>query len=189
MQVEAPVAAAGGLSLRRWLGALQVLLEPLAPERLVLLQGLMLPTRLQWVDRLPEDLSTVDPDDDERELQHRSGWLLPIEPRGPQPVLLFVVTDHTEPPSDTLMHLASTLCRCAWRIRNGDGDDEARALGEAVHGLRNGLNSVLMSAAVITTCADLLPERLQPIAREIESAAHRSVDRLHKLTALIEPGR
>ena len=185
-----PTLVADPVALRDWLPALQGLLAPLEPRRLVLLRGLVMPSRLQWIDRMPDDVvveadgGTLQADD--------SGWLFPLEKRGAQPLLLFMVTDRAEAAPDLLMNAAATLCRCAWRLRqgeHGDGDDDARALGEAIHGLRNGLNSVLMSAAVITTCADLLPERLQPIAREIEAAAHRSVDRLHKLTALIEPGR
>jgi len=182
--------AAGPVALRDWLLALQGMLAPLEPQRLVLLRGLVLPPRLQWIERMPDDV-VVEPDGG-RLQDGDSGWLFPLEKQGNQPLLLFLVTDRAEAAPDVLMNAAATLCRCAWRLRQGEhgsGDDEVRALGEAIHGLRNGLNSVLMSAAVITTCADLLPERLQPIAREIEAAAHRSVDRLHKLTALIEPGR
>ncbi len=176
--------------LQPWLAALQVLLEPLRPQRLALVHGLVLPPRLQWVDQLTDDALAIEPDDDA--LRHCSGWVFPLDPRSSEPTHLFVATDSDQSRPDPLMQAATGLCRAAWRLRQGEhalGDDDARALGESIHGLRNGLNSVLMSAAVITTCADLLPERLQPIAREIESAAQRSVERLHRLTALIEPGR
>jgi hypothetical protein len=168
----------------RWLDQLAGLLGPLQAGRLVLVGGLVLPMRMQWVDRLPADVQPVVPAD--AAIEAASGWLIQLEADESDPLLLFVAA--AEPGVDECsLRQAAALVRAAWRLQfgaaAGDGPDE---LAEAIHALRNSLNSVLMSAAVVSTCADLLPERLQPIAREIEGAAARSVQRLHRLTGLIE---
>jgi hypothetical protein len=168
-----------------WLQPLELLLAPLRPERLAVVGGGGMQLKVQWTSRLPDDAVLIEPRD--ACLIGRSGWLFQLPSEGTEPQLLFLVTDHEDAASEAMLESATGLVRCAWRLRRGAGEDsEAAELAEAIHALRNSLNSVLMSAAVITTCADLLPERLQPIAREIEAAAARSVQRLHRMTGLIE---
>lgn len=178
-----PVAA------RVWLADIGPLLAPLQPTGLALVDGFALSHKVLWVSRLPEEV--VARAADFEPVVGRSGWLFQLDPRLQDGDLLFVASDTSRASSDPVLAIAATLVRCAWRLRQVDasgGSDERGEVAEAVHALRNSLNSVLMSAAVITTCADLLPERLQPIAREIEAAAERSVQRLHRLTAVIDAG-
>jgi hypothetical protein len=185
--VLAERALADRAGLAQWLGQLGVLLAPLRPDRLVVVGGLVLPMKLQWVDRLPGDVQPLQPV--EPSPVGQSGWLIQLEADESDPLLLFVAARARVETSDTALKVVATLVRSAWRLRQGlDDEDAPDDLSEAIHALRNSLNSVLMSAAVVTTCADLLPERLQPIAREIEAAAARSVQRLHRLTGLIESG-
>jgi hypothetical protein len=172
--------------LGNWLGQLALMLAPLRPERLFVVGGLVLPLKLQWVDRLPADVQALWPV--EPSPVGQSGWLIQLESDESDPLLLFVATRARAECADSGLKVVATLVRSAWRLRQGLDDDAPDDMSEAIHALRNSLNSVLMSAAVVTTCADLLPERLQPIAREIEAAAARSVQRLHRLTGLIESG-
>jgi signal transduction histidine kinase len=177
------------LADRAWLADLGALLAPLQPAGLALVDGFALSQKFLWVSRLPAEVvprvSELDA------LGERSGWRFQLDPRQPEAALLFVASATGRGGEDPLPAAAATLVRCAWRLRQAEGGgacDDRSDLAEAIHALRNSLNSVLMSAAVITTCADLLPERLQPIAREIEAAAERSVQRLHRLTAVIDAG-
>ena len=171
--------------LALWLEQLAGLLRPLRPEGLSLVGGLVLPLKLQWVDQLPADVQLLVPADGPP--PRGSGWLVQLEADESDPLLLFIAA-RSPPESEATLRQVATLVRSAWRLQRGGGGEDGQPdeLGEAVHALRNSLNSVLMSAAVVTTCADLLPERLQPIAREIEAAAARSVQRLHRLTGLID---
>jgi hypothetical protein len=177
-----PVAA------RAWLAEIGPLLAPLQPAGFALVDGFALSHKVLWVSRLPDEV--VAHVADFEPVEGRSGWLFQLDPRAHDGEMLFIASDTGRASSDPVLALAGTLVRCAWRLRQLDPDagDDRGDLAEAIHALRNSLNSVLMSAAVITTCADLLPERLQPIAREIEAAAERSVQRLHKLTAVIDAG-
>jgi hypothetical protein len=171
-----------------WLQPLARLLKPLGADRLALVAGLVVPLRAQWVERLTGEAQLADPDD--ADLVGRSGWLFQLPGDSVEPQLLFAAARDEAAVSAALLDAAVALVRASWRLQLGAGDEEGAAeTGEAIHALRNSLNSVLMSAAVITTCADLLPERLQPIAREIEAAAERSVQRLHRLTGLVETRR
>jgi hypothetical protein len=168
-----------------WLQPLGSLLAPLRPTRLAVVGGLVMPLKVQWTDRLPSEAVLVDGGD--ASLIGSSGWLFKLPSENIEPQLLFVATEHESAGTEPLLDAATTLVRASWLLRCGvDGAGHAAEVAEAIHALRNSLNSVLMSAAVVTTCADLLPERLQPIAREIEAAAARSVQRLHRLTGLIE---
>jgi hypothetical protein len=185
--VLAERAIADRAALADWLAQLRALLAPLQPERLVVVGGLVLPLKLQWVERLPADVHPLVPG--EPSPVGQSGWLIQLEADESAPLLLFVGARERAEASETALRGVATLVRSAWRLRQGFDDESGPDdVSEAVHALRNSLNSVLMSAAVVTTCADLLPERLQPIAREIEAAAARSVQRLHRLTGLIESG-
>jgi hypothetical protein len=185
--VLADQAVADRAGLAQWLAQVGALLAPLRPDRLVVVGGLVLPLKLQWVDRLPASVQPLLPV--EPSPVGQSGWLIQLESDESDPVLLFVVSRARVEASEGSLKVVATLVRSAWRLRQGlDDEDAPDDISEAIHALRNSLNSVLMSAAVVTTCADLLPERLQPIAREIEAAAARSVQRLHRLTGLIESG-
>jgi hypothetical protein len=177
--------AAGDVS--QWLQPLAAQLAPLKPKCLAVVAGLALPLRVQWAERLPAEAELLEPAGPA--LHERSGWLFQLPGAQAEARSLFVASDNETAVGQAQLEAAVALVRAAWRLAGGGADDDAAEIGEAIHALRNSLNSVLMSAAVVTTCADMLPERLQPIAREIEAAAARSVDRLHRLTGLIESRR
>ncbi len=56
----------------------------------------------------------------------------------------------------------------------------------AIHALRNGMNSLMMNAAVLATRADDFPESLRPFVEGISQAGKTCSKELARLFALIE---
>ena len=87
---------------------------------------------------------------------------------------------------DPLLVLGFALCRLAWRLRErqplpaGPLRIEMR---EAVHALRNGLNSVVMSSAVLNS--GMLPADLRSFGDDLDAAVGRSLHSLRELSTLI----
>ena len=57
---------------------------------------------------------------------------------------------------------------------------------KAVHDLRNGMNSLVMNAAVLGAHADDVPEPLRPFIAQIALAGRRCSDDLATLFALVD---
>ncbi len=56
----------------------------------------------------------------------------------------------------------------------------------AVHALRNGMNSLLMNAAVLASRADDVPESLRPFVERIKQSGQLCSEELTRLFALID---
>ena len=170
---------------RAWLGALQMLLAPLEPRGLALLDGEFPGDDMNRVDALPPDSRVAAATEGFRP---GPGWLvrLPCNERSGQRALLLDGGDHLEA-AMPLVVMARLLCRAAWRVRYppsnamGAGDESRQAL----HDLRNGLNSVVMSSAVIGGA--VLPEHLRGFVHDLENAGRRSLRALTELSSMIVP--
>jgi signal transduction histidine kinase len=67
--------------------------------------------------------------------------------------------------------------------------DSPEQLAEAVHALRNGLNSLLMNTAVLASRSEDLPESLRPFVAAISKAGYRCSEDLTRLFALVDARR
>ncbi len=174
-------------ALAQWLGRLHGLLGALSPQGLALVDGLPLAAETEWTDRL--DAATrvlaATPDFDPI---HARGWLVRLHVREGPPIALLLALEQRIDESDPLLVIAFALCRLAWRLSErlphpaGPARAETR---EAIHALRNGLNSVVMTSAVITG-PQLSPD-LRVFANDLENAVDRSVKALKQLAALTSP--
>lgn len=173
--------------LDRWLQSLQQLLAPLAPKALVLLSSRESGVELGRVDDWPAGTEPV-AQSAEVVAAEAQGWLIRLPPGEAidHPSLL-IVSDDARSIDDPQVVLARVLCRAAWRFRCPPSSvlaagDESR---QAVHDLRNGLNSVLMSTAVIGSAK--LPEEMRGFVQDLESAGKRSLRALTELSTLMVP--
>ena len=170
---------------RPWLAALQVLLAPMEPRGLALLDGEFSGDDMSRVEAVPSRCRIA------ASTEHfRPGpaWLvrLPCNERSGQHALLLDGGDQLEA-TTPLVVMARLLCRAAWRVRFPPGNllasgDESR---QALHDLRNGLNSVVMSSAVIGGAA--LPEDLRGFVLDLENAGRRSLRALTELSSMMVP--
>ena len=168
---------------RLWLGALQLLLAPMEPRGLALLDGEFSGDDMNRVDSVPP-LSRVAAATEG--FHPGPAWLvrLPCNERSGEHALLIDGGDQLEP-TMPLVVMARLLCRAAWRVRFPPGNalasaDESR---QALHDLRNGLNSVVMSSAVIGGAA--LPEHLRGFVHDLENAGRRSLRALTELSSIV----
>jgi hypothetical protein len=166
-----------------WLSALQVLLAPMEPRGLALLDGEFPGDDMNRIDALP-GRSRIGASTEG--FRPGPAWLvrLPCNERSGQHALLIDGGDGLDPAAP-LAVMARLLCRSAWRVRFPPGNllascDESR---QALHDLRNGLNSVVMSSAVIGGAA--LPENLKGIVHDLESAGRRSLRALTELSSVV----
>lgn len=166
-----------------WLGALQLLLAPMTPRGLALLEGEFPGDDMDRVDAVPQAsrvrVATAGFDGG-------SGWLvrLPCNERSGQHALFIDGGEQLEP-SLPVVVMSRLLCRAAWRVRYPPSNvmgsaDESR---QALHDLRNGLNSVVMSSAVI--CGAALPADLRGFVSDLESAGRRSLRALSELSSIL----
>lgn len=165
---------------REWLLALQRLLAPLAPRHLTLLAGSFPGEEISWVTRHLPGARVLQATADSTP---QSGWLVPLPAESHA---LLVDGGVGLECSDPALVMARVLCRAAWRMRNPPSpllvSNESR---QALHDLRNGLNSVLMTSAVIGGAA--LPEGLGEFVSDLEQAGKRSLRALAELSAYIAP--
>jgi hypothetical protein len=165
-----------------WLDALRCLLHPLRPAGIALLEGEFEGEDMSWLEAPPARLrlraaSGAVP---------QAGWLIKLPYAGVgEHASLLVEGGRGLEGTATVLVMARLLARSAWRVRflppeQHGGSSEYR---HAVHELRNGLNSVLMSSAVIAGAR--LPEDLQPFVQDLESAGRRSLRALTELTSLL----
>jgi len=69
------------------------------------------------------------------------------------------------------------------------GPDARTQIGQAVHDLRNGMNSLVMNAAVLGARIGDVPEPLRPFVTQIAAAGKKCSEDLTKLYALIDAVR
>jgi len=174
-------------SLDAWLGQLQALLGALSPRSLAVVQGLSMDSDAARLDRLPAEARVLaaTPGFD---AGTASGWLVRLYLRDHSPPALVLDLGEAFDDGDALLVLAFALCRLAWRLRErqplpaGPVRTEMR---EAIHALRNGLNSVAMTSAVLNSA--MLPADLRSFGDDLEHAVGRSLQSLRDLSTLITP--
>lgn len=158
-----------------WLGAVLVLLGPLSPRATGLLAHSPVHDEFLWVDEVPSGarlLAHAGAGEPER------GWLLRL-PSGAPRSLLFDGAAALDPAGAPLA-LARQLVRTAWRLREPVTGGAIRdAAGQAMHDLRNGLNSVSMTTAVVAGAA--LPAELRGFVDDLQAASRRSLRALAEL--------
>lgn len=166
-----------------WLGAMQVLLAPMEPRGLALLDGEFSGDDISRVDSVPSHSRVASSTEGFRP---GPAWLvrLPCNDRSGQHALLIDGADQLEP-TTPLVVMVRLLCRAAWRVRFPPSNvmasgDESR---QALHDLRNGLNSVVMTSAVIGGAA--LPEHLRGFVHDLENAGRRSLRALTELSSVM----
>jgi hypothetical protein len=171
-------------SLGPWLGQVHGLLGALSPRGLAVIRGLPMEGDAGRIERVPGDARVLaatpgfDP--------ARGGWLVRLYVRDQAPPALMLALDREFDEGDPLLVLGFALCRLAWRLRErqplpaGPMRVEMR---EAIHALRNGLNSVVMSSAVINS--PMLPPDLRSFGDDLDHAVGRSLQSLRDLSTLI----
>ncbi|MBB5206506.1 hypothetical protein [Chiayiivirga flava] len=149
-------------------------------------------TRVEWL-RVPADTAPVSwhavhvlPDGG----AVGEGWLFMLGPLHEGAAAVFIETPRGAA-RDRGVLLASTVCRLAWQLHAPGGEMAADApldpaLTDAIHALRNGLNTTGMNAAVLAACAAQLPHDLVPVVKQVEQASGRSGVELHRLVTLLE---
>jgi hypothetical protein len=175
-------------SLGQWLGHVRGLLSALAPRGLAVVHGLSMEGDSMRIERLPEEARVQEstPGFDAR--ANTGGWLVRLYVRDQAPPALLLALDDDMEEGAPLLVLAFALCRLGWRLRErqplpaGPVRVEMR---EAIHALRNGLNSVVMSSAVINS--PMLPAELRSFGDDLENAVGRSLHSLRHLSTLISP--
>jgi hypothetical protein len=174
-------------ALGPWLELMRELLAALAPRGLAVVQGLSMDADAAHIDRLPAEARVVaatagfDP-------RSTSGWLVRLYVRDQAPPALLLALEDDLEDGAPLLVLGFALCRLAWRLRErqplpaGPLRVEMR---EAIHALRNGLNSVVMSSAVLNSA--MLPADLRSFGNDLDDAVGRSLQSLRHLSTLISP--
>lgn len=174
-------------ALDAWLGHVRGLLASISPRGLAVLRGVPMASDSARCERLPAEAVVVattpgfDP-------HAGSGWLVRLYLREQSPPALLVCFDEPLEDGAPLLVLAFALVRLAWRLRErqplpaGAPRVEMR---EAIHSLRNGLNSVVMSSAVINSA--MLPPDLRSFGSDLDDAVARSLQSLRHLSTLISP--
>jgi hypothetical protein len=69
------------------------------------------------------------------------------------------------------------------------GRASPQQIGKAVHDLRNGMNSLMMNAAVLGASIKDVPESLRPFVAQIASAGRKCSEELTTLLALVDTYR
>lgn len=178
-------AEAGTLPAREWLENLRALLQPLRVGSLALLGNTVLEREPIWTAQLPSEAIVLLASDGFDPAQ-APGWLFPLRAPDRPPQILHLGSKEQRHDAEPAMVLGIALCRLAWRLQQPSPlpqSPRTPQLRDAVHSLRNGLNSVLMNAAVLGTAT--LPAAMQPIRDELGSAAQRSLQSLHELMVLV----
>lgn len=168
---------------RDWLDALQRLLAPLAPRALALVEGDFHGEEVSWCDALPPDARCLATN---AEPPPAAGWLVPLPATAGDGLALLIEGGAGLAPTEPPLVMARVLCRAAWRMRHPPGPMPAtNELRQAVHDLRNGLNSVVMSSAVLGSAS--LPDNLRPFVLDLEQAGRRSLRALAELGTCLGP--
>ena len=171
-------------SLAQWLAQLHGLLGALSPRAIAVVQGVPMDGDAGRLQSLPGGARVVEATPGFEPV--RGGWLVRLYVRDQTPPALVLDLSQEFDASDPLLVLGFALCRLAWRLRErqplpaGPLRVEMR---EAIHALRNGLNSVVMSSAVINS--PMLPPDLRSFGDDLDHAVGRSLQSLRDLSTLI----
>lgn len=171
----------------QWLGHVHGLLSSLSPRGLAVVQGIAMESDALRIDRLPDDARLVEatPGFDPR---GAGGWLVRLYVRDQAPPALLLALDQDLDEGSPLLVLGFALCRLGWRLRERQplpAGPVRVELRETIHALRNGLNSVVMSSAVLNS--PLLSPQLRSFGADLDNAVGRSLQSLRQLSMLISP--
>jgi hypothetical protein len=161
-----------------WLESLQPLLQAIAPVHLILVRGVNPEREVQWLDALPVKAHIVATCTQAATPQH--GWLLRLAAQRHQTCALYIGVARREPSCLPQLLLAAALCRTAWKLRHWpeleppDPRDENR---DAMHALRNALNAMVMTAAVLQES----PALSMPLQQQLQLATQQSLDALDRI--------
>jgi len=171
-----------------WLEPMTELLrEPLAANSLARVAGPSLMQDFAWVSALPEDMQFVE--GDATVLQGCSGWVILLQERELQSDYLFVSSRQRTAFDDRRLLLAVALARIAWRLHSLSPQVNSAFCAEttdAIHAVRNGLNTLRMTSAVFVAHTASMPDTLKPFVTTIDAAAARTVQSFNRLCVLIE---
>lgn len=177
----------GDAALSQWLETVRALLASMSPRGLAVVQGLSMDSDAARLDRLPAE-ATVLAATEGFDPRAASGWLVRLYVRDQAPPAMVLSFDEEFEDGAPLLTLGFGLCRLAWRLRERQplpaGPVRAE-MREAIHALRNGLNSVVMSSAVLNS--SLLPPDLRSFGDDLDDAVGRSLQSLRHLSTLISP--
>lgn len=174
-------------ALQGWLEHVVGLLGAMAPRGLAVVQGLSMDTDAVRLDRLPAQAQVLAATSG-FDAHASTGWLLRLYVRDQAPPALLLDFDENLEDGAPLLTLAFGLCRLAWRLRERQplpASPVRVELREAIHALRNGLNSVVMSSAVLNSA--MLPNELRGFGNDLDAAVGRSLQSLRHLSTLISP--
>ncbi len=169
--------------LTAWLNDLHGVLGPVAPTALVIISDVLVE---HSVSRCPEGLMglpSVASSPNGADTQG-DGLLIRLQAVDERPYALFLATDRLDKITECDCRQVAMLCRLAWQLANAEGIGDVAVdeeLDHAIHALRNGLNTVAMSAAVLRSSA--MPEPLAQISGDLEAAAQRSIESLRLVAA------
>lgn len=112
------------------------------------------------------------------------GWLVPVGTRDDVAFCLLLCSDTPPMPSAAELPLLATVGRASFALLCPGRSPAARtALRDCLHELRNGLNSVLMSAAIVA--GPKLPDELRIFAADLQDGTQRSLRALTELSLLL----
>lgn len=174
-------------ALGPWLEHVAALLGPMRLRGLAVVQGVPMQADAVRLDGLPADARVIAATPG-FQASEAGGWLLRLYVRDQAPPALAMSFDEEHEDGAPLLTLAFGLCRLAWRLRERQplpASPVRVELREAIHALRNGLNSVVMSSAVLNSA--LLPDSLRSFADDLDDAVGRSLQSLRHLSTLISP--
>jgi hypothetical protein len=175
-------------SLGPWLGHVRGLLSALAPRGLAVVHGVSMDSDAMRIGRLPEEARVQESTAGFDPRANAGGWLVRLYVRDQSPPALLLAIEEDLDENSPLLVMGFALCRLGWRLRErqplpaGPVRVEMR---EAIHALRNGLNSVAMTSAVLNS--PMLPADLRSFGDDLDKAVGRSLQSLRDLSTLISP--
>ncbi len=170
-------------AVETWLQSLLGLLAPLGPTALVLRASERERTSIEWIEVLS------DPQEDVRaqvpaDFRPNDGWLIPLGSRDGVFFSLLLCTEVPLMGNAAGLVLVGAVCKSGFGLLWPRHDWLPRdGTSECLHDLRNGLNTVMMSAAILG--GPKLPAELRVFATDLENGAQRSVRALSELSVLL----
>ena len=172
-------------ALEQWLEQLRGLLASLSPLGLAVMRGVPMERDAARLEGLPPGAQVLAATPGFDATQGHA-WVLRLYVRDQSPPAMVVLLERDLDDAEPLLVLGFALCRLAWRLRESQplpAGPLRVEMREAVHALRNGLNSVVMSSAVLNS--GMLPPDLRSFGDDLDAAVGRSLQSLRELSTLI----
>src|SRR5690606_8081818 len=125
-----------------------------------------------------------------------SGWLLPLD-AGSSGVLCLFCASSLDPAQREAakadLERGAEAARATWSLASPSTNHDAvvalvdrSEARQAVHELRNALNSLMMNAATLTWRAESIPEPMRRFATQLQHDGERCADALRQLQVLLD---